>query len=265
MRSSAPGTSRRTTARMTCCLAVLLAGATLFGVSACTTSTQSDEPATVQTDYGEMPDVVGMKPQEAWEALTAAGFLPTIERADNPDPCVVTARVTELPTYLVEWNYVDPNGAAHPELTDTEWRAQVVLGVGGLVQMPHVTLRSQTEAETLLASSGLENVTIVEQGEVDPGLNHVVEALPEEGSWVSPHSTVTLTVSSDVTVPDLIGDDPVSAAGALTVLGLVPSPAVPSYSVQGDEPMPQVVGMSVEPGEVVRIGTTVELEFDRPL
>lgn len=206
MRSSAPGASRRTTARMARCLAVLLAGATLFGVSACTTSPQSDEltaePATVQTDYGEMPDVVGMKPQEAWEAL---------------------------------------------------------------VQMPHVTLRSQTEAETLLASSGLENVTIVEQGEVDPGLNHVVEALPEEGSWVSPHSTVTLTVSSDVTVPDLIGDDPVSAAGALTVLGLVPSPAVPSYSVQGDEPMPQVVGMSVEPGEVVRMGATVELEFDRPL
>ena len=105
------------------------------------------DPATVETDYGPMPNVVGMDAKDAWDALVEAGFLPQLHQAREDGTTaaaqagtVTSARAVEL-TGAVEAP-VDPEGVAHPELDHVEWRAVALVGLKGMRQVPPRSSRS---------------------------------------------------------------------------------------------------------------------------
>ena len=97
-------------------------------------------------------------------------------------------------------------------------------------------------------------------GEVDETANVVTEVTPALGAWVMDDERVTITVTSDVTMPDVLGDDPLTATQHLRVRGLVPDPAITEYMIE-DGFIPTVESASAEAGAALRVGDVVELTY----
>ena len=89
-------------------------------------------------------------------------------------------------------------------------------------------------------------------------------ARPAPGAWAAPAPTVTITVTSDVTVPDVFGMTPLDASSTIVRSGLVPDPYVTEWGYT-DEGTPIAVATDPRCGETVRVGDEVSIVFDRPL
>ena len=152
----------------------------------------SRPPAVVETEFGEVPNVVGMDLQSAWEVLVEADFLPIVRQgsASGAAGTVVNQSTHELRTKNV-LGVLDPNGALRHEYDTTPWKAEVIVTVTGVLQIPLelTTNHSEQQARSKLAAAGFTNVSAVGDG-VGLENNRVVGVSPAPGAWV------TLTISS---------------------------------------------------------------------
>lgn len=224
------------------------------------------EPSTIETKWGDMPNVVGMPAQEAWAALVGAGFFPQFERADaEGEPGrVATFAAEEMPDAVSLIR--DANGEIHEEYDNVSWKASAVCGLCEMSQVPlQLTFgNSEAEARAQLEEAGIAEVEVTRVGNVDDAANVVTEVSPGLGVWVVDGEPVTITVTSDVTMPDVLGDDPFTAQTRLLELGLEPEPLITELSGLGDF-VPAVDGASAEPGEPLRVGDVVELSYTTAL
>lgn len=238
-------------------------GAMLMPLVGCSDTSRDDF---VETAFGAMPNVVGLSAQDAWTTLVEAEFLPMFVQATaEGDPgTVASLDVRELDAEV--FSIMDANGEIHDEYDGTDWKATALVGLSGMAQIPGQILYGLSEAEAVaqLEDAGISNVDVTHEGEVDPDANLASEVEPLPGAWVLATDEVRLTVTSDVVMPNVIGDDPLTATQRLTTLGLVPSPAVTEYEVVSGG-TPTVVSASADQGEELRVGSVVELEYSEPL
>ena len=244
------------------CAAVALAVVAVFALAA-----MPQRPATLDTPHGTIPNVVGMDPQAAWEALVDEGFLPVVRQArsvENP------GTVAEVSVEELSGSYqaapCDPSGAVHDELAGASWKAEAILGVSGMRQVPPqlVLNHSEREVRELLDDAGFSNVEAAYRGDVDAHANRVILTQPASSAWALPDELVTITVTSDVTVPSVAGMTPVDASSKLYLAGLTPNPHVTEWEY-GNEGTPVAIGTDPPCGETVRVGDEVKIVFDRPL
>lgn len=258
---------RRRAARLA---AACLAGVMVVAVAVTVASYfGSRPPAVVETEFGEMPNVVGMDLQQAWEMLVAENSFPVIQesRSTESPGTVVDVDVQELPENMGISMPLDPNGTVHAELNETPWKAEAILSVSGLRQIPHITLNcSERDARELLEDAGFSNVEVAYQGDVDPSDNRIILARPTSGSWASPNEPVELTVTSDITVPDVLGMTPLDASSELVLAGFSPDPYITEWGYStSDKGTPVAIATDPMCGKAARVGDTVRIIFDRPL
>lgn len=258
---------RRRAARLA---AACLAAAMVVAVAVTVTSyLGSRPPAVVETEFGEVPNVVGMDPQSAWEVLVAEDYFPVIQesRSTESPGTVVDVDVQALPENMGISMPLDPSGTVHAELNETPWKAEAILSVSGLRKIPNITLNcSERDARKLLEDAGFSNVEVAYQGDVDPSDNRVILARPTSESWASPNEPVELTVTSDVTVPDVLGMTPLDASSELVLAGFSPDPYITEWSYStSDKGTPVAIATDPMCGETARVGDTVRIIFDRPL
>lgn len=258
---------RRRAARLA---AAFLAAAMVIAVAVTAASyLGSRPPAVVETEFGEVPNVVGMDLQQAWEALVAENYFPVIQelRSTESPGTVVDVDVQELPENMGISMPLDPNCTVHAELNKTPWKAEVILSVSGLRQIPQITLNcSERDARELLEDAGFSNVEVTYQGDVDPSDNRVILARPTSGSWASPNEPVELTVTSDITVPDVLGMTPLDASSELVLAGFSPDPYITEWGYStSDKGTPVAIATDPMCGKTARVGDTVRIIFDHPL
>ena len=226
-------------------------------------------PTVVETEFGEVPNVVGMDLQSAWEVLVEADFLPIVRQgsASGAAGTVVNQSTHELRTKNV-LGVLDPNGALRHEYDTTPWKAEVIVTVTGVLQIPLelTTNHSEQQARSKLAAAGFTNVSAVGDG-VGLENNRVVGVSPAPGAWVTPDNLIELTVSDEVVMPNVIGMGPVEASSVITLSGLVPSPCVDGWELsdQAGWDTPTVFSTSIQPGESVPVGTTIRVEYSGPV
>lgn len=191
-----------------------------------------------------------------------AGFFPQLECSDaEGEPgTVATLEAEEVPDAVSL--ILDANGEMHEEYDGVSWKATALCGLCGMSQVPlQLTLgNSEAEARARLAEAGITDVEVSRVGDVDEEANVVTEVLPRSGAWVLDGEPVTITVTSDVTMPDVLGDDPFTAQMRLMELGLEPEPFTTGISGTGDF-VPTVESASAEPGTPLRVGDVVELAY----
>lgn len=258
---------RRRAARLA---AAFLAAAMVIAVAVTAASyLGSRPPVMVETEFGEVPNVVGMDLQQAWEALVAENYFPVIQesRSTESPGTVVDVDVQELPENMGISMPLDPSGTVHAELNETPWKAEVILSVSGLRQIPQITLNcSERDARELLEDAGFSNVEVTYQGDVDPSDNRVILARPTSGSWASPNEPVELTVTSDITVPDVLGMTPLDASSELVLAGFSPDPYITEWGYStSDKGTPVAIATDPMCGKTARVGDTVRIIFDHPL
>lgn len=229
----------------------------------------SRPPAVVETEFGEVPNVVGMDLQQAWETLVETGFLPIVRQglADEAAGTVINQSAHELRTKNV-LGVLDPNGALRHEYDTTPWKAEVIVTVTGVLQIPLelTTNHSEQQAQSKLAAAGFTNVSAVGNG-VGFENNRVVGVSPAPGAWVTPDNLIELTVTDEVVMPNVIGMGPVEASSVITLSGLIPSPCVDGWELsdRAGWDTPTVLSTSIQPGESVPVGTTIRVEYSGPV
>ncbi len=103
----------------------------------------------------------------------------------------------------------DVEGTLHEELEGTEWQGGLDVWLAETSQIPpHITEASRTEGVEQLEEAGFTDVQVVEEGDVDASRNRVKACDPVPISWALLDEEVTLTITSDVEMPDLVGMTP---------------------------------------------------------
>lgn len=229
----------------------------------------SRPPAVVETEFGEAPNVVGMDLQQAWEALVEADFLPIVRQgsARGAAGTVINQSTHELRTKNV-LGVLDPNGALRHQYDAIPWKAEVIVTVTGVLQIPLelTTNHSEQQARSKLAAAGFTNVSAVGNG-VGFENNRVIGVSPAPGAWVTPDTLIELTVADEVIMPNVIGMGPVEASSVITLSGLIPSPRVDGWELsdRAGWDTPTVLSTSIQPGESVPVGTTIRVEYSGPV
>ena len=121
--------------------------------------------------------------------------------------------------------------------------------------------------------SGARDVQVTRVGDVDEDACVITEALSDGDPRVLPDGlyrdvTIYLTVTSDVEVPWVIDLAPIEASRALFEAGLVADPCFDTFRRRSGNlslHQPRVESMSVDPGTMVRAGTVIHLEYNRPV
>lgn len=249
--------SRRTAVRAGALVAFsLVAG----GVSACSKTGDQAEEA------GQFDRLIGTDPQEAWETLVSEGWFPTLKRYPNGGTAGTVALIERNDqTHFSADACHDVEGTLHEELEGTEWQGGLDVWLAGMSQIPpHITGASRTEGVEQLEEAGFTDVQVVEEGDVDASRNRVKACDPAPISWALLDEEVTLTITSDVEMPDLVGMTPVDASAALIRAGLVPDPEVlTNEGYYGRNPV--VTSTSVPAGSTVRVGDTIVVEYSEPV
>lgn len=120
--------------------------------------------------------------------------------------------------------------------------------------------------------SDAASVTINRKGSVDDECCLVVESLSDGdpsvgGDALYRGANITVTVTSDTRMPDVLGLDPIRVTSALREAGLVPSPSLTSFQRTDGSPLvpPSMESASLDPLESARVGTVVTLTYDSSL
>lgn len=126
----------------------------------------------------EVPAVVGLPEADAVAALTAAGLVADVQRANDPS--------------VAEGLVVSASASGEIEQGST---VSIVVSLGtGTVAVPEVSGMSADDARAELAAAGFA-VEVVEAYDADVPEGDVVGIAPGSGSQAPPGSTVTITVS----------------------------------------------------------------------
>jgi beta-lactam-binding protein with PASTA domain len=188
-----------------------------------------------------VPDVVGRPSQQAVQLLTTIGFTnvtfafaPADQAADTvtgSDP--VAGAKTKLNALLT---LTVSTGPEHTTITD-------VVG------------RTELDARTALETAGLVVTVRTQNGPSSYGPGTVEAVNPAVGTQVAPRTNVTITVvSTQVTVPDVVGQARADAESTLRGYGL----DVVVRREDSGRPVGTVLAQSPEAG-TVRRGTTVTI------
>lgn len=188
-----------------------------------------------------VPEVVGLSPSDAADAITATGLLSRVIDAPDGDPDGV----------LVD----DQSPEAGKTLVLGE---TVTLRVVEQVRVPAVVGRTADEAAELVQAAGLD-LDVQGDGESDP----VRTQQPPPGTPVAPGSSVTVTLGVGsptspvpVTVPDLRGLDQDDARDRLDAVGLTLE-----AGVDGDPARATAVDQDPDAGTRVIAPVTVRVDF----
>jgi len=125
------------------------------------------------------------------------------------------------------------------------------------LELPDITAKPTTGAETTLRDAGLVVTVVKEQSTAVPA-GHVIETVPSARSLVAKSSTVRMIVSTgpaSVKMPNLLGDTESAAAHRLTRAGLV---VVVTEQVE-NAPAGNVVKQDPSAGKAVVAGSTARL------
>lgn len=127
------------------------------------------------------------------------------------------------------------------------------------------------ELEKSYRDSGASDVVFVRNGEVDEEHVIVISAASNKKqtqSSTKSHegATITVTVTSDTVVPDVIGKDPLQASTDLMSVGFEVEPYLTSYHAPthatDENPATTVVSATSLPaGETARVGTKIEVIY----
>ena len=156
---------------------------------------------------------------------------------------------------MIEQN---PRGGATAEVDST---VTITVGEGpGTVEVPDVANIMPVQARGILEEVGLRlgSQSTTPSDSVPEG--SIVSQSPKAGSEAEPGSSVAVTVSSgpsQVTVPDVTGQDWITAAQNLQAAGLSVNRNVTMES--SDRPENEVLSTNPEAGTQVPPGTTVTL------
>ncbi|GAA4884768.1 Stk1 family PASTA domain-containing Ser/Thr kinase [Serinicoccus chungangensis] len=192
-----------------------------------------------------VPSTVGSTEAQARTTLTAAGF--TVAEA------VVQRNSAEEPGIVIEQ---DPPGGEAPRGEEIE----LTVSAGPQARtIPRLQGLEEQAARDLLEREGFSNVRGESEETDDPDWEEgqVVSSDPGEGEEIAPDQLIVLTVSSgEVEVPDVVGRDQNEAVLLLDEQTL-------EWEVTtrrtGDADAGTVLEQSIDPGDTVEQGTTVEL------
>ena len=194
----------------------------------------------------EVPAVRNETRADAGRILRGAGF----EVEDRTEESSA-----EYEGYVIEQN---PRGGATAEVDST---VTITVGEGpGTVEVPDVANIMPVQARGILEEVGLRlgSQSTTPSDSVPEG--SIVSQSPKAGSEAEPGSSVAVTVSSgpsQVTVPDVTGQDWITAAQNLQAAGLSVNRNV--TMVSSDRPENEVLSTNPEAGTQVPPGTTVTL------
>ncbi len=130
----------------------------------------------------QVPDVVGLKAQDATERLEEAGFAVSqvLVKSDDVEGIVLGSR---------------PGAGVRAEAG-----SEVVIDVSCARTIPEVVGKGTEEALALLQSEGFQNVEVVEQKSNDAA-GTIIAVSPEVGTRSKAQATITLTAAIPFTVP----------------------------------------------------------------
>ncbi|WP_080792375.1 Stk1 family PASTA domain-containing Ser/Thr kinase [Corynebacterium pacaense] len=224
-------------------LAVILTLA-VIGIAGAFTYDLSSNRSTTVTQ--QIPDVVGLRQDEAIAQLQELGF--DVSLTEEPSPDVADGLVLRT----------SPNVGS-----EVRSGATITLTVSSgreMVQVPDVTGMSLEEAASALEAVGLSlNQTVRQENSDQVSSGAVISQSPAPGEQVSAGTSVSLTVSTGATqvrVPVITGMRWTQAEGNLTSLGFVPR----LQYVDSQEPEGQVLSVSDEGNQINR-GSTVSVQI----
>ncbi len=171
----------------------------------------------------QVPNVIGMKAEEATARLEAAGFAvtPVLVKSDDVEGIVLKTT---------------PEADARAEAG-----SEVTIDVSCARTVPDVMGKPQDEALALLESEGFQNVQVTEQ-KSNEAQGVVIAISPEPGVRSKAQATITLTVAIPFVVPATEGLSVEEAQAALEAEGYVVSTSrvytedVPEGTVLGTDP-----------------------------
>jgi eukaryotic-like serine/threonine-protein kinase len=194
----------------------------------------------------EVPAVTNGTRADAERILRGAGF-DFEERTEESS--------AEYEGYVMEQN---PRGGVTAEVDST---VTITVGEGpGTVEVPDVANFTPVQARGILEEAGLRlgSQSTTSSDSVSEG--SIVSQSPKAGSEAEPGSSVAVTISSgpsQVTVPDVTGQDWITAAQNLQTAGLSVNRNV--TLVPNNRPENEVLSTNPEAGTRVPPGTTVTL------
>jgi len=193
-----------------------------------------------------VPGVVGMTQGDAQRRLQGLGLKVSLGEtrfsADAP-------KSTVLAQNPVGGTAVAPGSAITLDISAGQQRSTI----------PALAGLSRDAAEAALGSAGLGVGQIVEQSS-DSARGVVLGSNPSEGQVVPQGTRVDLVVSggpSQLTMPDVVGQDIESASALLTQLGLAMAPV--EYDSTSSQPRRMVIAQTPAAGAAVPAGTAVAL------
>ncbi len=194
----------------------------------------------------EVPEVVGLKEDEAIQAIEDAGF--------------VAKGLADQPSSKVPIGSVMKQSPAAGEMVDEGSQIEYVVSRGvETVAVPNVVGKKRSTAESTLKDAGFKVKVSEEYSEsVDKGL--VISQNPNRGIEVAKGSTVSIVVSKGperIAVPDVIGKTEADAKAALDNAGLKAKVTYELHSNSGT-----VLEQSPSPDTQVARGSTVDILVD---
>ena len=196
-----------------------------------------------------VPDVVGDQEASARQALTDAGLAVDTAREESSRPAGEV-----LSTDPAAGTAVSPRSAVRVVVSS----GPVTPPIDPRVTVPNLVGRTEAAAATALQQANLVGSLTRETSSTAP-LGQVLRQDPASGSQVSAGTTVSFVVSSgppptsQVTVPNLVGQTDANAAALVQRAGLVPA----ASSENSTAPVGQVIRQNPVPGSVVPAGSTV--------
>ena len=202
------------------------------------TITVGEGPSTVDT-----PDLSGLSVEEAESALAEEDLeLGSVEESASSD--------AEEGTIFEQ----SPSSGSEAQTGDA---VDVTVSTGPEeVTVPNLYGYNVANAETALANAGLELGTVEEAQTSEVAEGIIFEQSQTSGATAQPGDAIDVTVSAgpeQITVPNLVGDDVVTAQRELTDLGFVYS----TQGVESNEPAGTVIstdpasGVELDPGAEV--------------
>lgn len=246
-------------------IATVLIVATAFALvlSACT---QAEEP----------PNVVGQSAQTAWEKLRSDGYYPDMQYVyddGTEDTVIRTGDVEQIDSSYGPSPMTDPAG--NERTNPGNWKGLVKVYVAKNPRVPVApSVYTKQEISDYYTRNGYTNLNFVEDGDIDPDHCIVVKTEPSEHEKLSYSDALSVTITSNVQVPDITGTLPPNASAIILTAGLVPDVTYSSFSSNGIDPKiadnqqqygPKVVSCTPAIGTTVRVGTTIAIHYSGSL
>lgn len=183
----------------------------------------------------QVPNVIGLKADDATVKLEAAGFTVSqvLVKSDDVEGIVLSSSP-------------EPDQRA-------EAGSEVTIDVSCARTVPDVLGLSQEEALSLLQQEGFENVEVAEQ-KSNEAAGSVIAVSPEVGIRSKAQATISLTVAVPFVVPEVAGLSLEEAEAALAAEGYEVTTAT-VYSEEVDEG--SILGTDPEAGTQLPSGSTV--------